>query len=626
MKGSYILLVCFVVWLVPAFALAQPLQSGMPTGTAGSPEAPIEGGQPPAPIVATVAEGAAAGKLPRPPEPFYRGNRTRKLDGTPDRITTGFYLPPVAFGLFVALFFLWTRTTWWADEDSKGLNLNGDYWNAYNLCIGAVGFLVALNVPNFYLAFLTVVCATGVPLGLYIRERNGHVPEAAKVMTPAHIKKVLIRTLARMGINIATTREAREAAIGPPIRFLGKSDGKGADAENLVRQAEKSKQFMSAKELVYDAILRRATDIHIEPKSDEVAARYRIDGVMFPAEPFDLVVGAQIVNIFKILSAMDITEKRKPQDGSFRAELENRMIDFRVATAGTRDGEKMSMRILDQSNSVSQLSGLGMRKQMQDQLKEVIHSPHGMLIACGPTGAGKSTTLYTLLNEIDSSQLNIITVEDPVEYKMANVNQIEINTKAGQTFGGSLRSILRQDPDVVMVGEIRDDETAKTACQAANTGHMVFSTVHANDTISALYRLMDLGVEPFMLSSALSAIIGQRLCRKLCEDCKVPYKPKPELLKSLALPPDKVDTFYKPPEKSANPCPTCGGIGYKGRMGVYELFIINDRIKDMIRENAQVTAVRGEARKNGMMYIKEEGLRLVVKGLTSYEELIANVK
>jgi type II secretory ATPase GspE/PulE/Tfp pilus assembly ATPase PilB-like protein len=339
-------------------------------------------------------------------------------------------------------------------------------------------------------------------------------------------------------------------------------------------------------------------------------------------------VGDAIVNIFKVLSAMDITEKRKPQDGSFRAEVDgDREIDFRVATQGTPAGEKMSIRILDQSSSVATMSDLGMRKQLSEQITEIIKQPHGLFLSCGPTGAGKSTTLYAALREIDASENNIITVEDPIEYRMPGVTQIEINTKAGQTFAGSLRSILRQDPDVVLIGEMRDDETAKIACQAANTGHMVFSTVHANDTISALFRIIDLGVEPFMLSTSIAGILGQRLVRRLCDDCREAYKPTAEFLKKANLPPDKIERFYRPPkDEKSNNCPNCGGLGYKGRVGVFELLVINDRIRDLLREKPEMSVIKAEARKNGMLYMKEEGLRLVVKGTTSYDELIRVVK
>jgi type II secretory ATPase GspE/PulE/Tfp pilus assembly ATPase PilB-like protein len=305
--------------------------------------------------------------------------------------------------------------------------------------------------------------------------------------------------------------------------------------------------------------------------------------------------------------------------------IEGREIDFRVASQGTRHGEKVSLRILDQANSVSRLSQLGMRKQVLEGLTHVINQPHGLLLVCGPTGAGKSTTLYAGINELDAYEKNIITIEDPVEYKMQNVTQIEINTKGGTTFAQSLRSILRQDPDVVMIGEIRDEETAKIACQAANTGHMVFSTVHANDAITALYRLLDLGVEPFMLSTAVSAILAQRLARRLCPQCKEAYAPPAALLKEFNLPAGKIKEFFRPPEKG-NGCPNCGGTGYHGRVGVYEMLLLNERMKDMIRDNAAMSAIRNEARKEGMLYMLEEGLRLVIRGVTSVDEIRRVVK
>jgi type II secretory ATPase GspE/PulE/Tfp pilus assembly ATPase PilB-like protein len=285
----------------------------------------------------------------------------------------------------------------------------------------------------------------------------------------------------------------------------------------------------------------------------------------------------------------------------------------------------MVIRILDQANSVSKLAKLGMRKQLTGRIEDIIHEPHGLFLCCGPTGAGKSTTLYCALNEIDAYQKNIITIEDPIEYKMDGVTQIEINTKADQTFGGSLRSVLRQDPDVVMVGEIRDSETARIACQAANTGHMVFSTVHANDTITALLRMIDLEVDPSMLATSISGILGQRLARRLCPQCKEAYKPNPEFLKKAGLPAEKIDNFYRPPKESTH-CANCGDLGYKGRIGVYELLQINDRLRDLIRDKAAVSTIRAEARKNGMLYMKEEGLRLVIRGVTSIDELLRVVK
>jgi type II secretory ATPase GspE/PulE/Tfp pilus assembly ATPase PilB-like protein len=267
-----------------------------------------------------------------------------------------------------------------------------------------------------------------------------------------------------------------------------------------------------------------------------------------------------------------------------------------------------------------------MRDEMRDKIHAIVQQPHGMFIVCGPTGAGKSTTLYACLNEIDRYQRNVITVENPVEYQIDNVTQIEVNPKAGKTFAGELRSILRQDPDVIYIGEIRDHETAEIACQAAQTGHMVFTTLHANDTVTSIGRLLDLGVQPFMVGSSLTAILGQRLVRVLCSRCKVRYKPNPDMLRKANLPPDRIKYFHRPPEApegdEPQTCEECGSTGYHGRTGVFELLVITDRIRDMIRENPNLNAIRQEAVKNGMKYLQEDGLRQVIDGTTSIQELL----
>lgn len=576
---------------------------------------------------------ASLNQLPKDPRSFTRGNSPvipsdySSVFGVTRMPVSqrGWYLNLFGFVMIIGFFFVWAHTTSWVDEDSRALKTGSLFWNGVMILSGFAGFLLVFIMPNFLLGLVLLLTSYALPFSLYVKEHNDRVPESSKIFTPAHIKKVTIRMLARVGIHIGES-EGYSSAAGPPIEFLGKSDGKGSDMGRS-RQVMKSKGYMGAKELVYDAILRRATDIHLEPKEDEMSVRIRIDGVMYPSEPFDRAIGDAITNIFKVLGAMDITEKRRPQDGSFRAILDDaREIDFRAATQGTRHGEKLSLRLLDQSNAVASLAAMGMRKKVLAELREIVHEPHGLMLVCGPTGAGKSTTLYACLNDLDSYQSNIITVEDPVEYKMDNVNQIEINQRAGQSFAASLRSILRQDPDVVMIGEIRDKETAEIACQAANTGHMVFSTIHANDTITALYRVMELGIEPFMVANSISAILGQRLARRLCPDCKEAFRPKPEVLKQAGLPASKVENFYRPPKKPEIICETCGGLGFKGRIGVFELLVIGDRMRDLIREKANISAVKAEARKNGMLYMREEGLRLVAMGVTSVEEMMRVVK
>ena len=605
--ASNLVRLLLVLWAVVLNSGQAPeLNPGPVPPGAGVPAAAV-----PAPVVAT------AGRWAPDPSGFTRGNRQ------PQQI--GYYFSWLKFVPVFLLFLAWTHYSYWVHEDSHGLRVRPDFWNSMMLFGGTGGCLASVVLPFPFAGVAVALLAIGAPLGMYIAERNRAVPESARVLTARHIEYWTRKQLARIGIHLGTKEEV-EKVSGPPIVFIGKTST-GKRDEKTSRSVEQSKGYLAARELVYDSIMRRCTDIHLEPKEDELSVRLRIDGVMYPTEPFDRAVGDAIINIFKVLSAMDITERRRPQDGSFGAFVESREIDFRVATQGTRFGEKMSLRILDQSNSVKTLESLGMRKQMLEAVEKIIHQPHGLFLSCGPTGAGKSTTLYTALSALDSDEMNIITIEDPVEYKMESINQIEINTKAGQTFANSLRSVLRQDPDVVMIGEIRDEETAKVCCQAANTGHMVFSTIHANDSITALFRLIDLGVEPFMLSSSISAILAQRLGRKLCPHCKQAYKPNPEFLKQAGLSADKVKELFRAREsKSGNTCTHCGGLGYRGRIGVFEHLVINERMREMIRETESLSAIRAEARKSGMLTMMEEGVRLVVRGVTSVEEIVRVVK
>jgi general secretion pathway protein E len=541
---------------------------------------------------------------------------------------TGLYLNLFKFVPVVLIYILWAWTTDWVEHDTKDLNnLKFGVWNSVVFFSGALGLILVLSIPIYFLGLGLLLLAYFVPLLTYVYARNQTVPDDQKVLTPYHFGEVANDILHKLGMKPIFNRDVGTVdRAGPPITFIGKTQGSTKEDPSRVRQAEESRSFMGAKELVYDAVLRRATDIHLEPTTEQLSVRYRIDGILHAAEPFDRPTGDAVVNVFKVLSAMDISEKRKPQDGSFGAKLQGRDLDFRVATSGSKAGEKLVMRILDNTAGITKMEDLGMRPKLVEQVRGLVTQPHGMFLCCGPTGAGKSTTLYASLREIDRYQRNIITVEDPIEYHLDNITQMEVNTKSGQTFAAALRSILRQDPDVIMIGEIRDQETASIACQAANTGHMVFSTVHSNDAVTALFRLLDLGVEPFMIASALSGVIGQRLVRLLCDVCKEPYKPKPEFLKKANLPADKVDVFYRRPENPEQVCQQCGGTGYFGRTGIYELLVLTESMKDMIRENPSINKLKAEARKNGMIYLQEDGLRQVIQGRTSIEELLRVVK
>ncbi|MGZ3393959.1 MAG: GspE/PulE family protein [Isosphaeraceae bacterium] len=540
----------------------------------------------------------------------------------------GLYLNLYKFIPVVVIYLLWTWTTDWVEHDTKELNnVKFALWNSVVFFSGVLGLILIFAIPIYPLSLALLLLAYFVPILVYSYVRNQTVPDDQKVLTPYHLGEVANGLLLKLGMRPMFNREVTMVdRAGPPITFVGKSAGTAKEDPSRVHQAEESRSFMAAKELVYDAVLRRATDIHLEPTTEQLSVRYRIDGILHAAEPFDRRTGDAVINVFKVLSAMDISEKRKPQDGSFGARLQARELDFRVATSGSMAGEKLVMRILDNSGAISKLEDLGMRPKMVEQVRSLVTQPHGMFLCCGPTGSGKSTTLYASLHEIDRYQRNIITIEDPIEYHMDNLTQMEVNTKAGQTFAIALRSILRQDPDVIMIGEIRDQETARIACQAANTGHMVFSTVHSNDAVTSLDRLLDLGVEPSMISSALNAVLGQRLVRVLCEACKVPYKPKPEFLRKANLPVEKVDVFYRRPENPEQVCQQCGGTGYFGRTGIYELLVISEPLREMLRENPSKNKIKAEARKNGMIYLQEDGLRQVIQGRTSIEELIRVVK
>ena len=536
----------------------------------------------------------------------------------------GLYFSPVKLILVLIVFLCWVGTCAWVNQDSKGLELQQHTWNLAVWGCGFLGLLAVWALPLFWLSVVLLLALYLGPTLAYVNLRNQNVPEEDKVLTERHLRAVVSRLLR---IRLREKKVKDEGA--PDLRFMGKSSGRAADESKLVARAASSKGYKGAVQMVYEAIKSRATDIHMEPTREEMTVRYRIDGILRPADPFSRAMGDAVINIFKVLSDMDITEKRKPQDGSFSAECESRVVDFRVATAGSVAGEKLVMRILDKSKALIDLTQLGMRDKMREHVHGLVQQPHGMMIVCGPTGAGKSTTLYACLSEIDRYQRNVITVENPVEYHVSNVTQIEINPKAGKTFASELRSILRQDPDVIMVGEIRDQETAEIACQAAQTGHMVFTTLHANDSVTAIVRLIDLGVQPFSIASAVSGVLSQRLVRLLCSKCKVRYRPNPDKLRKANLPADKIKYFYRPPDDSDKEadgddeaCPHCGGTGYRGRTGIFELLIITDSVRDLIRENPNPNAIKQEAIKSGMKYLQEDGLRQVIEGKTSIQELL----
>jgi type IV pilus assembly protein PilB len=371
--------------------------------------------------------------------------------------------------------------------------------------------------------------------------------------------------------------------------------------------------------IIQQAIKDRASDIHLEPDRRGVRIRYRVDGVLHEVMRVPKYVHAPLISRVKIMGDMNIAERRLPQDGRIHVRHEGKDYDLRVSSLPTVFGEKVVMRILDQSSILIGLNKLGMFPETQAELESIIVQPNGMILSTGPTGSGKTTTQYSILNKINSVEKNITTIEDPVEYQLPGLNQVHVNRKAGLTFANAMRHFVRQDPDIIMVGEIRDLETAETAIQASLTGHLVLSTLHTNDAPSAVTRLVDMGVEPFLISASVIGVLAQRLGRRICPNCKEPYKPPAEALHRVGFNVDDMDNvvFYR-----GRGCEQCRHTGYRGRTGIFELMLVNEEIQDLIVKRAPLSEIRNAALANGMKTLKMDGFQKVLEGITTVEEVM----
>jgi general secretion pathway protein E len=372
--------------------------------------------------------------------------------------------------------------------------------------------------------------------------------------------------------------------------------------------------------ILFQAVKRGASDIHIEPFEKDVAVRYRVDGIMYLAfSPPKRIQGA-LISRLKIMANLNIAEKRMPQDGRIEIKVSDKFFDIRVSVLPVMHGERIVMRLLDKSKAFASLEDLGLSPYNAKIINEVIQKPNGIIFVSGPTGSGKTTTLYSIVSKLNSPDVNIITVEDPVEYQITGINQVQVQAKIGFTFASALRSILRQDPDIVMIGETRDVETAQIAVQAALTGHLVLSTIHTNNAPATITRLIDMGVEPFLISSSVLAVIAQRLVRKLCEACKEKYTPTQEMLHSVGITPAhaKNIVFYKPVG-----CDKCLGIGYKGRMPVFEIMVMSNALARLVIEKADANVLRAQAQHDGMKLLIQDGAWKIELGLTTIEEVLS---
>lgn len=370
-------------------------------------------------------------------------------------------------------------------------------------------------------------------------------------------------------------------------------------------------------QIIQNAVAQRASDIHFDPQEAELTVRYRVDGVLITERALPKYMQNVLTARIKILGNLNITESRIPQDGRFQIELDGRQIDIRLSTLPSVYGEKIVMRILDLGTSLDRLDKLGFSDKNLELFQEMINKPNGIILVTGPTGSGKSSTLYAALNHLNSEEVNIITIEDPVEYRLHGINQVQVKEEIGMTFAVGLRSILRQDPDIIMVGEIRDFETAQIAIRASLTGHLVLSTLHTNSAIAALTRLIDMGIEPFLISTSLEGVVGQRLVRRICRDCQQIVEPTNRELELFQHANIEPNVF-----KRGRGCPNCNNTGYRGRLAIQEVLKVDDGLKRLITQKASMSDIRGYAKINGMTFMLSDGLQKVAAGLTTVEEVL----
>lgn len=479
--------------------------------------------------------------------------------------------------------------------------------------IGDRKLLVAMADPTNIVAIDDLRLVTGLDI-----EPAVAVPDMINEAITRHYR----------GEPVPTTAVVTETAAGgglptavqEAISTLRARGEISAEEEEALRVAEEAPIIRAVNAIIHQAIKERASDIHVEPERRSVRIRYRIDGILHEVMNLPRFLHPPLTSRIKIMADMNIAERRLPQDGRIPIRTpDGKDYDLRVSCIPTIIGEKIVMRILDRQNPLIGLHKLGFFPDTFAQMERLISHPYGIILSTGPTGSGKTTTQYSILNRLNTTEVNIITIEDPVEYQLSGIYQVQVNTKAGLLFSNALRYFLRHDPDIIMVGEIRDLETAEIAIEASLTGHLVLSTLHTNDAPTAITRLVDMGVEPFLISASLIGVLAQRLVRTLCPRCKEPYKPPAEGLRRLGLTPEEVEdiTFYR-----GRGCEYCRHTGYYGRTGIFELMVVNEEIAELIVRRAPLSEIREAAKAAGMKTLMEDGLRKAMAGITTIEEVL----
>jgi len=487
----------------------------------------------------------------------------------------------------------------------------------------AIGFVPRAVVERFNLVpFMydetskTISIAMANPVDLdaisFVRQKTGLTVKSFAA-SPADVEKAIKEQY----------RQELVGQVGAAVKETEQYKTKTIDSKEISEIIKEAPIAKIVATILEYAVSSRASDVHIEPQEDRVRVRYRIDGILYDRLSLPKSVQEAVISRIKILSEMKIDEHRTPQDGRFNFKVENKEVDLRISVLPTTFGEKVVMRLLRKTGGIPSLGELGLTGNSLKNLETSILRPHGIIIVCGPTGSGKTTTLYSVLNKLNSTRVNIMTLEDPIEYQMAGINQVQINPAVGLTFATGLRSFLRQDPNIILVGEIRDKETTELALQAALTGHLVFSTLHTSNASGALPRLTDLGAETFLLASTMNAVLGQRIVRKICENCKTEYVPPAQITEEIKtvlgklFPQNGVAKLYK-----GKGCEDCGDSGYLGRVGIFETLPVSSKIASLILQHADSTTIENQAILEGMITMKQDGYLKVLQGMTTVEEVL----
>jgi general secretion pathway protein E len=517
-----------------------------------------------------------------------------------------------------------------ADDVARALALQLDLPYHAQVSLDAVDAELVRQVPiNFAKQALIL------PLGLEGDSVALLVADPLDTTVLDHARMLLQRNVsphvATGAVIVDAINGVYDRAVNEAEQLVGEMEAQ--DLQSLAHELEEPQDLLDTDDeapiirlvnsLLFRAAKERASDIHIEPMERELLVRFRIDGVLQEIIKPPKRYQNSIVSRVKVMGQLNIAEKRLPQDGRIRIKLAGRDIDIRLSTIPCTFGERIVMRLLDKNTTLLDLADIGMGRDTMNGMDQVIRRSHGIVLVTGPTGSGKTTTLYAALSRINTPDLNILTVEDPVEYQIRGISQMAINPKIGLSFAAGLRSFLRQDPDVIMVGEIRDRETAEIAIQASLTGHLVFSTVHTNDAASAITRLVDMGVEPFLVASSLMAVMAQRLVRRVCPHCREAYRPTAEELKEVALTPEAVARAGNPTIYRAKGCDACGGTGYRGRTGIYELLMVDDDIRQLTLKNVDSSSIKRSGVQKGMLTLLDDGARKVLAGETTLAEVLS---